>query len=198
MVTGSVDALLGLLDRLGLWGLALAMALECGGFPVPSELVLPLGGLMAARGRATIFTATLAATAGGLAGSFAVYAVARWGGRPLLARLGGWLGLTAEHQAAERWFRERGDWAVFICRMIPGLRTLVSIPAGAAAMPVARFLWLTLLGSLPWSFALIWAGYLLGDRWALVRERLAVADHLAVTLLGIALLAWCWRRRRPR
>ncbi len=197
MAAAWADWMLKWLDAAGLWGLALAMFLDGACIPVPSELILPFGGFLAATGRAGLGSATLVANAGLLAGSALAYYVGRRGGRPVLQRFGPWVGLSpADLARAERWFQERGDLAVFAARFFPGLRTLISLPAGVAGMPPGRFLFMTFLGSLPWSFALTFAGYQLGQRWATVRQHLYWLDRAALIILAALAVAWIWRWRR--
>lgn len=199
MTEAWVDWMLGILSAWGLPGIVVIMALETAGFPVPSELILPFGGFLVARGQATLAGATLAGAVGGVFGSAAAYGIGRWGGRPLLERFGPYIGVRRpELDHTEEWFRRRGEWAVFLARMMPGLRTLISLPAGAARMPLGRFLWFTFLGSLPWCFALTYAGYLLGGNWDQVQPHLHWLERLA--LAGVALVAavWAWRWWRSR
>lgn len=191
--------LLRLVEGAGLWGLALAMVLDGACLPLPSELILPLGGFLAAQGRASLWSALLAANLGLAAGSLLAYLAARWGDRPLLAKAGPLVGVDGRAlQRAEAWFQRYGDVAVFAARLVPGLRTLVSVPAGLMAMPVGRFLWYTFLGSLPWSFALIYAGYLLGHRWDQVRAYLGWLDGAGLALALFALALGWWLARRAR
>lgn len=152
--------------RWGLGGVALLMFLDGACLPVPSEPVLALAGLLAARRGQGLAGVVLVANLAFLAGAAAAYAAGRAGGRALALRWGPAVGLSpAALDRAEHWFRRWGDVAVFAARLVPGLRTLVSIPAGALGMPPGRFLWLTFLGALPWSFGFTYAGYVLGDRW---------------------------------
>lgn len=191
--------MLALLEVAGLWGLAFAMFLDGACIPVPSELILPFGGFLASTGRVSLAAATLVANAGLVAGSALAYGAGRLGGRPLLQRCGRWCGIgRRELDQAEQWFRARGDLAVFAARFVPGLRTLISLPAGVAGMPLPRFLWMTFLGSLPWSFALTLAGYRLGRHWPAVQRHLYWLDRAALALLVGVALVWLWHRWRQR
>jgi len=108
----------------------------------------------------------LAGTAGNLVGSWIAYGVGAWGGRPLLDRFGRYL-LIRPHEIdkAHDWFERHGDAAVFFSRLLPVIRTFISVPAGVARMNFAKFTLYTILGCLPWTFALAWMGYALGDNW---------------------------------
>lgn len=189
--------MLRLVELAGPWGIAFAMLLDGACVPIPSEMILPLGGFLAAQGKVGLAGITLLANLGLVAGALLAYLAGRWGGRPLLLRLGRWFRFgPADLARAEAWFATRGHLAVFGCRFLPGLRTLVSIPAGIGGMPLGRFLWFTFLGSLPWTFALTYAGYALGHHWHRVVPLVGSLDRFLVPFLAtLALLAVVWWRR---
>lgn len=178
------------LGRFGYWGVALGMALESACIPLPSEIVLPFGGFLAATGRVTLMEAIMAGQLGGLAGSIVAYAFGRLGGRGLLERYGRYV-LISRHEleVADRWFAERGEWTVFLTRLLPGVRTFISLPAGVAGMNFGRFVFYSFLGMLPWSVVFTLAGYKLGQNWNLVREQLHRFDLVIIGLL-LAGAAW--------
>jgi membrane protein DedA with SNARE-associated domain len=133
--------------------------------PIPSEVVLPLVGLQVSSGQMVFWAATLAATVGSVLGAWMLYGVGRLGGRPIVRRLPRFLGLTEVRLArTESWFARRGALLVLLGRLVPGVRSLVSVPAGTLRMPVGRFLVLTALGSLGWNAALIGLGTALATR----------------------------------
>ena len=177
----------------GLLGVFVGMLLESAAIPIPSEVLLPFAGYLVARGVAGWLEAGVAALAGGTAGSILSYAVAYWGGRALLRRLV----RPHELERAERWFRRYGDMTVFFGRLVPGVRTYVSLPAGLARMPFGRFVLYSILGALPWTVLFMALGYAAGSRWTVVAgyERWVVAVGVLVVL---AWLAWFWRVRRRR
>ena len=144
-------------------GLSAIMVLEHVVPAVPSEMVLPLVGFEVARGRASFAVALLAATLGSLVGALALYAVGRYGGRPLVLRHRRVLRLDEDRlERAERLFARHGDLVVFGGRLVPGLRSLVSLPPGLLQMSVVRYAVLSAAGSLAWNAALIVAGCQLG------------------------------------
>jgi membrane protein DedA with SNARE-associated domain len=160
-------------DSAGYAGLAAVMASESV-LPIPTEVVLPVVGLQVSAGQLVFWGATLAATAGSVLGAWALYALGRWGGRPLVLRASRRLGLTEARLArVESWSTRRGDWIVLLGRLVPGIRSAVSVPAGTLRMPVGRFLALTAVGSFGWNASLIGAGVLLADRWQAVLSGLA-------------------------
>jgi membrane protein DedA with SNARE-associated domain len=175
------------------------MAIESACIPLPSEIIMPLAGwfLVDARGLGVewLLLAAFCGALGNLIGSLAAYAVGAWGGRPLLLRYGRYLLITRhEVEQAERWFARYGDRAVFISRMLPVIRTFISLPAGIARMNIWRFSILTFVGSFPWSLGLAWAGYLLGENWERIREWMRPAD-IPILIVLAALVAWYIYRR---
>jgi membrane protein DedA with SNARE-associated domain len=182
----------------GAWGIALLMLLENLFPPIPSELIMPFAGFEAAAGRLRFWTVVGAGTAGSVAGAVVWYGVSRFfGAERLLAlidRYGFWL--TVSRDEAERamaWFVRRGVLAVFLGRLVPGVRTLISIPAGLAAMPLGLFLAVTALGSFVWVVLLTLAGYLLKAN----HDRVAhLIDPATKLILAALVLAYVWRAIR--
>ena len=167
--------------------------------PIPSELLLPLAGSRVATGELDYLPAVLAATAGSVIGALLLYALGRIGGRPLLLRHGRLLRLDERRlDRADEWFDTHGPKIVLFGRLIPGVRSVVSIPAGLSEMPIGRFVALTALGSTVWNALLIGAGWALGARWREVThvvESLDVWVYVAV-IAAIALAFGAARLRR--
>lgn len=185
----------------GAWAIAALMLLENVFPPIPSELVMPLAGFNAARGGTPLWLTILSGTAGSLAGAWLWYLVGRAFGdkrlRRLIARHGRWLTMTpSELDRAQAWFERHGAAAVFFGRLVPTIRTLISIPAGIARMPTRRFLLFSALGSFLWCTFLALAGYWLEGSYEQVSEWLNPASMLIVLgLIGIYL--WRVIRWRP-
>lgn len=199
ILTAMVGLAQSLVDSAHGLGLAGVMALESVVPPVPSELVLPMAGSLVSVGQLSFLVALLASTAGSVIGARALYCLGRFGGRPTLLRLGPLLHLDETRLSRmEGWFARRGDWLVLVGRLVPGLRAVVSVPAGMAQMPLWRFLTLTAIGSLVWNAELIGLGEALAARWAQVA---AVAAPASTYLLAVAAvvvpLVW-WLRRCVR
>jgi membrane protein DedA with SNARE-associated domain len=194
------DWILSVIDGFGLTGLFGLMLLENVFPPIPSELVIPLAGFLAAQGAMALVPAFLAATAGATAGALFWYYAGHLIGRDRLrtfaARRGRWIGFTTEDlDAAERWFDRHGDKVVLFGRMVPGIRTFVSIPAGLAGMPLPRFLGLTVAGSAVWTALLLGAGYLLDAQY----ERVAgFVDPVSKGVIVLIVLGYLWQVLRPR
>ncbi len=146
------------------------MAVESAAIPFPSEIIMPLAGwfLIEDRGLGMewLFIAAFYGALGNLIGSLVAYYAGAWGGRPFLQRYGRFVLITQkELDWADRWFARYGEPTVFFSRMLPVIRTFISVPAGVARMNVWRFAVLSFLGSYPWSLGLVWGGFALGDNW---------------------------------
>jgi membrane protein DedA with SNARE-associated domain len=176
---------------LGVAGIFFGMLLESAAVPIPSEIILPFAGYLVWQGRAGWLETGLAALAGGTAGAVISYAIAYWGGRAVLRPL------IRPHELAraERWFQRYGDTAVFVGRLIPGVRTFISLPAGYARMPFGRFVTYSVLGALPWTVLFMYLGYVGGQHWHTV-VRYDNLVYLLGALIAVAWLIWFWRRRR--
>lgn len=197
------DAVRAALDGGSYPALALFVAVENVFPPIPSEVVLPLAGFYVGEGTLAFVPALLGATTGSVVGALVLYAIGRFGGRPLVLRLGGVLRVDEERlDRADAWF-DRHDWKlVLFGRMVPGMRSVVSIPAGLAEMPVGRFVALTALGSGAWNALLVGAGWALGDNWDAVTHVVGQASIFVLAGAGVLVLGlvavWLLRKRRRR
>lgn len=186
---------LNLVARTGYGGLVLLMILENVFPPIPSEIILPLGGYLAQQGRLTLPGVVVAGTLGAVLGTLPLYWLGRSIGeerlRTLVNRHGRWLALScADLDRATTWFQRRGRWAVALGRLVPGIRSLISIPAGIQRMPLWAFVGSTALGSAVWTAALAGAGFALGSRFKQVGQWL---DPVTWVVLGGLALAYGWR-----
>jgi membrane protein DedA with SNARE-associated domain len=167
-------------------------------------VVLPLAGFVAATGEASFLGMVLAATIGSLFGALVLYGVSAAIGpdrlRRLVGRYGGWFRVDeTDLDRTEAWFDRRAAMAVLVCRCIPLIRSLISIPAGFRRMPLLRFSLYTILGSLVWNLVLIGAGYLLGEQWERVEAPLDLFQKLVIAVIVGAVLWFVWARFvRPR
>ena len=187
-------------DSLGQYGyqaVFVLMVLESACIPIPSEVTMLFGGFLVSRGDLSFLAVATLGTVGNLVGSWLAYWVGMRGGRPLIERWGRYVFLR-EHELdrAHEWFERHGEAAVFVSRLLPVVRTFISLPAGVARMPFGKFTLYTFLGCLPWTFALTWAGMLLGDNW---ETFLRYGDPISWVIAGISvfLIAW-WLIRRYR
>ncbi|HYI62336.1 MAG TPA: DedA family protein [Acidimicrobiales bacterium] len=189
------------IDAIGYLGVALLVALENVFPPIPSEVVLPAAGLYAEKngGVLPLIGMVLAATAGSVAGAWVLYAVAAWVGpdrlRAFVVRRGRWFGVKeGDLDKAEGWFDRREDLAVLVCRCIPLVRSVVSIPAGFRRMPKARFTLYTALGSLVWNTALILVGYAASSYQDEVETIIGYVQYVVVLAIVVAVGWFVWRR----
>jgi membrane protein DedA with SNARE-associated domain len=204
VLDGLVDWVTSVVETLGYGGVAFLVALENLFPPTPSEVVLPLAGFVAAGGGASVVGMIIAATIGSMVGAYVLYGIAAAIGpirlRALVVRYGRWFGLDeADMDKTEEWFDRRANLAVLLCRCVPLMRSLISIPAGFRRMPLLPFSLFTLVGSLVWNVLLIGAGYLLGEQWHQVEEPLELFQRLVLAVIALALAWFVWRRIvRPR
>jgi membrane protein DedA with SNARE-associated domain len=175
------------------------MLLESMGILIPSEAISPFAGYLVSEGRMTLLAAVTAGVLGNLVGSWVAYFVGLWGGRELWFRYGKYVGVRAHHlDVAEKWFDRYGELTVFASRCLPVVRTFISFPAGTARMNFAKFSTYTLLGCIPWVFALTYFGYVLGENWGRIGDFLHYLDYAVALafLVGAVYLLWRWRSSR--
>jgi membrane protein DedA with SNARE-associated domain len=191
-------------NAVGYLGVALWVAIESVIIPIPSELVLPFAGFLAAfpenveplTGQPWNLPITiLAGTIGATIGALIAYAIGYLGGRPFLLRFGRYLLIDPEDlDRTEAWFARYGAAAAFLARMIPVVRSLVSFAAGIARMRLGPFVVFTFLGSLPWTAALVVAGYALGENWETIGAWLKRYEYVVIGILIVAVVAFVWWR----
>ena len=216
ILSGLTDAVTSAIGDYGLYAVFSLMLVDAV-FPAASELVMVYAGALAAGAFAnqdvTLFGRTideglpayvaiaLAGTIGYTVGAIGGWAIGLYGGRPYLERHGRWLHLSkAKLDRAERWFERWEDWAVFLGRLTPVIRSFVSVPAGVFEVPFVRYTLLTLLGSAIWCFAFAGAGYAAGDAWENVDHAFRYAEVVVAAAFfgGAAWLAWRYVKRRRR
>jgi len=196
-------------DAVGYIGVALWVAIESVIIPIPSELVLPFAGFLVGEGTSiepltgrpwNLALATIAGTIGAVVGALVAYGIGAWGGRPILIRWGRYLGISHDDlERTDAFFARHGWKAAFLGRMVPVVRSLVSFAAGVARMPLGPFVLFTALGSLPWTFLLVFTGSQLGANWEQIGGVLKQFEYAILGLLVLVALAWVWFRIiRPR
>jgi membrane protein DedA with SNARE-associated domain len=186
---------------LGLPGIFLLMAPESACIPIPSEATMLFAGFNVHEGEYPLWAAVAVGSVANLVGSWIAYAVGYYGRIELLEKHGKVFHVKASHLAwADRWFERYGAPAVFFSRMLPIIRTFISLPAGVARMPFWKFSALTLAGCVPWIFMLTFAGEKAAENWTDWKDSLHYVDYaVAVAIvLGAAYLAVRWRRNRNR
>ena len=177
----------------GYAGILLLMAIESACIPLPSEVIMPFSGYLVYTGRfQLIWVATVGALGCNL-GSLVAYYIGYYGGRPLVERYGSYIFLSEnELNWADRFFDKWGDWAVFISRLLPVVRTFIALPAGIAKMRQVRFHVFTFVGSWPWCFMLAWIGMRLGEKWDKDPRLKQWFHRFDAVILGVIVIGAVW------
>jgi membrane protein DedA with SNARE-associated domain len=189
-----------LMDQLGYFGIGLLMFLENLFPPIPSELIMPLAGFTVAKGDMSFVPAVVAGVVGTVLGAYPWYYIGKFVSEERLEHLadkyGKWLGLGASDiHKANNWFNKHGGKAVFFCRLVPGVRTLISLPAGINGMALLPFTLYSTLGTTLWVGFLTAAGYKLGDHYDLVDQYLGPVSKIVLISLIIFFVLWIVRKR---
>ncbi|NJN18915.1 MAG: DedA family protein [Oscillochloris sp.] len=189
------------MQSMGYFGIGFLMFLENVFPPIPSELIMPLAGFTAARGQLSFIGAVIAGIIGSTLGQLPLYYLGRWAGEERLKgwadKYGKWLTVSRkEIDKAQGWFDRHGGKAVFFCRMVPGIRSLISIPAGMAGMKLRSFLLYSVVGIAIWSTALAWLGRVLGQNYEAIGTYLGPVTYIVVGGLFITAAVWVYKRRK--
>jgi len=183
-----------IISTLGYFGFSLAMAIESACIPLPSEIIMPFAGYLVYKGEFNFWLVSIVGALGNLAGSLVAYYVGKWGGLPLVEKYGKYI-LISHHdiKTAHKWFERHGKSTVFFTRMMPVVRTFISLPAGISEMDVKTFSIYTFLGALPWTVALTYVGMKLGENWNTLGDYFHKAD-LVIGIILIIGVIWYVRR----
>jgi membrane protein DedA with SNARE-associated domain len=185
------------IDQLGLPGIFLLMVAESACIPIPSEATFLFAGFNVSKGEYSMFAVVAVGTLANVVGSWIAYAVGYYGRVDLLEKHGRKLHIKPSHlQWADNWFERYGSWTVFVTRMLPIIRTFISLPAGVARMPFWRFTALTTLGCVPWIFMLTYIGKQVGERWETWKDSLHYVDYAVLAIIVVGLAYLLLRRRR--
>jgi len=188
-------------NLIGWTGVVVMMAIESACIPLPSEIIMPLAGWMLIKEKSLTVVYIWAAGAygalGNTIGSALAYGIGMWGGRPFLEKYGRYI-LISRHDLdlADRWFYRWGSWSVFVSRLMPVVRTFISLPAGVAKMPFLKFLFYTFIGSFIWSVGLAYGGYLLGEHWEQIRAIMRPFDPFIIAVVVIFIALYIYRHIR--
>lgn len=175
-----------LIEFLGYWGVFLGMTIESACIPLPSEVIMPFAGFAVWNGKMSFLGIVIAGVLGNLVGSWIAYFVGLKGGRPFLEKYGKYVHITPRKlDMAHNWFERYGHEAVFISRMLPIIRTFISLPAGIAEMNFKKFTVYTVLGCIPWVIFLGYIGLILGENWETIRSYFHILD----IFVGIGIVA---------
>lgn len=173
------------ISSMGPWGVVMLMAIESCNIPLPSEAILPFAGYLVSKGVMSIHTAAFAGAFGCVLGSIPSYYLGYFGGRPFIEKYGKWF-LISKHdlEMADKWEQKYGNLAFFICRMLPIVRTFISLPAGILKADIKIFLIFTFIGSLIWSYPLVYVGMKLGEHTEVLKAFWHKFDIAIVIILG--------------
>lgn len=166
------------------------MIIESAAIPLPSEIIMPFSGYLVSQGNFNFWLVSIWGAVGNVLGSVMAYAVGFWGGRPLVEKYGKYILIRKyELDRADSWFRNYGQSTVFFSRLLPAVRTFISLPAGMAKMNLGKFVVYTFVGSFPWSVGLTYIGYQLGGEWGNIRLYFHRLD-LVIGVIILGLFGW--------
>lgn len=198
MITHIIDILTNFIIHVTNWlgypGVAFLMAVESAAIPLPSEIIMPFAGFVVSTGEMNLWLVSLAGGIGSAVGSTITYFVGFYGGRPLVKRYGKYL-FVSEHDLnlADKFFEKYGSYSTFIGRLLPVVRTFISVPAGIAKTPFWPFLWFSFLGSFLWSLLLAYIGMKLGPEWMTLRESAHWVDYVIAAFILVGGIWWVYR-----
>lgn len=190
MVEHIINIIIVILDKLGYLGTFLGMLFESACIPIPSEIILPFGGYLSFKGHLNLVLVIISGTLGGTVGSIIAYLIGSRGGRPLVEKYADKLHLSKEKiEKSDAMFNKYGDKIIFFSRLLPIIRTFISLPAGIAKMNFSKFVLYTIVGSAIWSAFLVYLGFIMGENWETIRSYYHYAD-VAMVILVIAFILY--------
>jgi len=197
-----IDFLEKYISQFGYLAIFILMFLESACIPIPSEVTMPFGGFLASIGNLNLVLVTLVGSIANLFGSYAAYYIGKFGGRSFIEKYGKYVFLRKEEiDKAERWFNHRGELTVFLTRLLPGIRTFISLPAGIAEMNLTKFSIYTILGVVPWCFLLAYFGYIFGENWQIILNYYHKFEYIfftfvILTIIGFLVFLFIKRRKK--
>lgn len=197
ILTNIINFIVHVISAGGYAGVAGLMAIESAAIPLPSEIIMPFAGFLVWQGRFNLLGVAIAGGVGSVIGSAITYAIGRYGGRPLVERYGKYI-LISPHDLdiADRFFQRFGGLSTFIGRLLPVVRTFISVPAGIARVNFVKFLIYTFIGSVIWSGLLAYLGLKLGPAWLSLRDKIHGLDYVIVGLILLGVAWWIYRHFR--
>ncbi|MGC8565363.1 MAG: DedA family protein [Thermoplasmata archaeon] len=185
-----VSLIINFLSQFNYFALFILMTLESTMLPIPSEVVIPFSGYLAYKGILNIYLVIIFSSLGGLTGSLIAYYIGYFGGRAFILKYGKYFFISEKNLVtAEKWFKKYGKISVFTTRLVPIIRTFISLPAGIAEMPLKEFIFYTFSGSLLWSTILAVGGYMLQNKWTIIFNIFSNMDPV-ITGIGLAIIAY--------
>lgn len=187
------------ISTFGYVGVAVLMGIESACVPLPSEIIAPFAGFLVSTGRFSLWGVALAGGLGSMFGSWLTYEIGKWGGRPFVEKYGKYI-LISHHDLdiADKFFEKYGHLSTFIGRLLPVVRTFISLPAGIARVKLVPFLLYSFVGSVIWTYVLAFFGMKLGENWSILRSKLHGFDTTIVILIIAGAAWWIWRHFKRR
>lgn len=188
-----------IISKLGYFGVGVLMTMESMVLPVPSEAVMPFAGFLWYDGRFSLLGIAIASTLGSIVGSMISYYIGAYGGRPFVKKFGKYLFLNEHHlDKTEQFFQRHGDKTIFICRFIPIVRHLISIPAGIGHMKKWKFIIYTTIGAGIWNVFLAWLGFELRDKWETIRKYTEILDVIIILAICAGIIYLIIKKRAKK
>lgn len=187
------------ISTFGYVGVAVLMGIESACVPLPSEIIAPFAGFLVSTGRFSLWGVALAGGLGSMFGSWLTYEIGKWGGRPFVEKYGKYI-LISHHDLdiADKFFEKYGHLSTFIGRLLPVVRTFISLPAGIARVKLVPFLLYSFVGSVIWTYVLAFFGMKLGENWSILRSKLHGFDTAIIILIIAGATWWIWRHFKRR
>ena len=199
IITTVVSWIEATVSSMGAWGVALLMAIESCNIPLPSEAILPYAGYLVSKGVFSIHQAAFFGALGCVIGSIPSYYIGYFGGRKFVEKYGKYF-LVSNHdlEAADKWVEKYGDWSFFICRMLPVVRTFISLPAGILKAKKRFFFTFTFLGSLVWSYVLVYVGVKLGENTETLKHLWHKFDAAIIFVCFVLGVIYIWHHVKKK
>ena len=194
ILTWLASLVISVISKTGYLGITVLMALESACIPIPSEIIMPFSGFLVFEGQFIFWQVVVWGSIGNLIGSIVAYWVGFYGGRPLIEKYGKYILISRNDlDLADNWFNKYGQSTVFFSRLLPVVRTFISLPAGISRMNFKKFSFYTLIGCLPWSFALTYAGVIMGENWHDIEIYFQKFQWVIAGLIILGIVWWVWR-----
>jgi len=199
LLTAISSFIVNIISSLGYGGIMILMTLESACIPIPSEIIMPFSGYLVFLGRFSLWSVIFWGAIGNLIGSIIAYFIGLYGGRPLIEKYGRYV-LISRHDLdwTQKWFEKYGAFSIFFSRLLPVVRTFISLPAGIARMPFWKFSFYTFAGSLPWAFVLTYVGVLMGENWSNIEIYFRKFDWLIVILIISGISWWVYQKMKNK
>lgn len=189
--------IISVISSTGYFGVFFLMVLESACIPIPSEIIMPFSGFLVWQGQFGLWGVVFWGAFGNLVGSIIAYAVGYYGGRPLIEKYGKYVFISSRDLTkAHNWLEKYGSGAIFLSRLLPAVRTFISLPAGIAGMDLKKFCVYTFVGSFIWSYFLTYAGVIMGENWSGLRIYFEKFDYLIAAIFILAVIWWIRRHMK--